>query len=83
MTRKVKDDPAKKEAIADELVDVLYHVLIMSDYFGINLSDALEKKMIKNRIKYPAKTHKGIAGHQDLYYEKSIFFVSHYRENCC
>lgn len=49
----------RKEDIADELADVLYWVLYMSDEFGIDILSALNKKMDKNEAKYPVDKAKG------------------------
>jgi NTP pyrophosphatase (non-canonical NTP hydrolase) len=47
-------DPASREAIADELADVACLVFQFSVASGIDLSDAVKAKMIKNAVKYPA-----------------------------
>ena len=47
-------EPKKREAIADEMADVLAYLLLLSDVTGIELSQALDKKIIKNAQKYPA-----------------------------
>jgi len=52
-------DPKKREAIADEMADVLCYLLNMSNVLGIDLSEALRAKMIKNAIKYPAERYRG------------------------
>ena len=49
------DDPAKRDAIADELADVTVLVLNFSLRSGIDLSDAVRRKMAKNAVKYPVK----------------------------
>jgi NTP pyrophosphatase (non-canonical NTP hydrolase) len=41
------------DKVGDELADVLYWVLLMSDYFGIDLPTALDRKMGENEAKYP------------------------------
>src|SRR3989344_3528962 len=43
----------KKEEISDELADVLYWILLMSHDFGIDIGNALSKKIKKNKKKYP------------------------------
>jgi NTP pyrophosphatase (non-canonical NTP hydrolase) len=43
----------RKEALADELVDVLWWVLLNAHDLGIDLEAAFEKKIIKNAQKYP------------------------------
>ena len=48
-----------REAISEELVDVLYWILLMSHDMNINLADAFENKMKKNQEKYPVETAKG------------------------
>lgn len=48
-----------KEDIADELADVLYWVLLMSNDLKIDVLDALEKKIKKNEDKYPVEKAKG------------------------
>lgn len=49
----------KKEAIGEELADVLYWVLLMSHDLKIDVLDALEKKMQENEEKYPIDKAKG------------------------
>lgn len=41
--------------ICDELADVLWWVLVMSDRLEIDLSEALKRKMKKNDKKYPVE----------------------------
>ena len=52
-------DPARRAAIAEELADVLAHVMNFSLATGIDLSDALRAKMVKNALKYPADQYRG------------------------
>ena len=47
-------DVRTREAIADELADIANIVLLLSAHTGIDLSDAIAAKMVKNAIKYPA-----------------------------
>ena len=47
------------EKVGDELADVLYWTLLMSDYFKIDLVEALGRKMTKNEAKYPISKAKG------------------------
>jgi len=46
-------DPAKREAIADELADVVNLVCQFSVNSGIDISDAFAAKIAKNAVKYP------------------------------
>jgi len=47
-------NPATREAIADELADVACLIFQFSVASGIDLSDAVAQKMVKNAVKYPA-----------------------------
>lgn len=61
----------KGAAVGEELADVLYWLLLMSHDFGIDLGEALEKKMEKNEKKYPVEKAKG--SHQKYTaYEKDV-----------
>lgn len=48
-----------KKEIGDELSDVLYWVLLMSEDLSIDIKSAFYKKMKENEIKYPIKKSKG------------------------
>ena len=47
-------DPVKREAIADELADVMNVLVLLCEHTGIDLSEAIAHKMKKNAVKYPA-----------------------------
>jgi NTP pyrophosphatase (non-canonical NTP hydrolase) len=49
-----------KEAIGEELADVLYWVLLMGHDFHIDVFEALERKIEKNEMKYPVEKSKGV-----------------------
>jgi dCTP diphosphatase len=48
-----------REAVEDELVDVLYWVLLMAHDLKVDLIKAQSRKMLKNAAKYPIKKAKG------------------------
>lgn len=48
-----------KNAVGEELADVLYWVLLMSHDLKIDILDALDKKIKRNEDKYPVKKVKG------------------------
>ena len=48
-----------KEEISDEVADVAIFLFELVDNLGINLSEAVEKKMEKNAKKYPIEKAKG------------------------
>lgn len=50
---------AQREALGEELSDVLYWVLILANDAGINLSQAFRDKMRKNAAKYPIEKARG------------------------
>ena len=59
-----KDNQAKKgkeSDMADELADVFYWVIMLANYYKIDLVKALDKKMDKNEEKYPIAKAKGKA----------------------
>lgn len=49
----------KREAIGDELADVLFFVLRFSQRYQFDLNQCLERKMKKNAERYPALEFKG------------------------
>lgn len=54
-TKDNKIPKGKRKKIEEELIDVLYWVLLIAHDFKIDLKDALNKKMKKNEKKYPLK----------------------------
>lgn len=52
-------DPARREAVADELADVANIVFLLSSHTGIDLAEAVRAKMAKNAIKYPVPSGEG------------------------
>lgn len=48
-----------KSEVGDELADVLYWTLLLADKMNIDLVDAFNEKMEKNRNKYPIAKAKG------------------------
>lgn len=57
-----KDNQAKdgkEEDMKDELADVFYWVIMLSNHYNIDLVSALNRKMDKNELKYPIEKAKG------------------------
>jgi dCTP diphosphatase len=50
---------SNKEAVSEELADVLYWVLLMAHDLNIDIGTAVDKKMQKNEEKYPIEKAKG------------------------
>ena len=46
-------DPAHKERVGEEMADVLLYLLQLADHTGVDLRDAVERKLVKNAIKHP------------------------------
>ena len=55
-------EPAGRAALAAELADVLYWVLLLAHDQGIDLAAALRAKLAENARKYPADQAHGRAG---------------------
>lgn len=49
----------KKTEVGEELADVLYWVLLLANKIDLNLTEAFQKKMDKNEIKYSVEKAKG------------------------
>ncbi len=49
----VREDPALREPIADEVADVLLYLLQLADHAGVDLAEAVEHKLRKNAVKHP------------------------------
>ena len=50
----IAQDPDKLLGVREELADVVCYALAMANRLELDLSAAIEKKMEKNRLKYPA-----------------------------
>lgn len=53
------ENAAKKEAIEDEVADILFFILRIAQTSNIDLAKALERKIAKNALKYPVDKAKG------------------------
>ena len=49
----------RKDEVGEELIDVLFQVLLMANKLDIDISAAFEKKMAKNAAKYPVEKARG------------------------
>ena len=54
-SRQVADDPKTAQAVRDELADVLIYLVRLASVLGVDLNEAIEMKLVKNALKYPAK----------------------------
>ena len=53
--------PATRDAVADELADVLVYLVRIADRLDVDLLAAVASKMVRNEAKYPAGRVKGSA----------------------
>ncbi|TVS10728.1 MAG: nucleotide pyrophosphohydrolase [Planctomycetaceae bacterium] len=58
-SRGVGEDAGKRGEVSDELADVLCYALALANEMGIDVSDAVRRKMEKNARKYPAAEYRG------------------------
>ena len=58
-SRAAVNDPATHEQVADEIADVTGVVLALCNALGLDLSDAVRRKMAKNELKYPVDKARG------------------------
>jgi NTP pyrophosphatase (non-canonical NTP hydrolase) len=58
-SRELTESPEKLAAISDELADVIGYSFALANELGIDVSDAIRNKMVKNIQKYPAKEFRG------------------------
>jgi NTP pyrophosphatase (non-canonical NTP hydrolase) len=50
-----------KEAIADELADVLVYAFFLAEKYGFDIREIIENKMKKNAEKYPVEKSRNLA----------------------
>ena len=58
-SRNIADDAGKLQQVQEELADVVCYALALANELDIDISTALEAKMVKNRAKYPAESYQG------------------------
>lgn len=52
---------ANRDALEDELADVLWYTLLLAHYQDIDLAAAFDRKLAKNAAKYPVEKARGSA----------------------
>lgn len=52
-------NPSKRQEISEEMADVLYFLIRLSQRYNIDLTTELNKKLQKNEQKYPVEKAKG------------------------
>jgi len=51
----IAQDPARHQHLGEEIADVLLYLLQIADHSGVDVAAAVEAKLAKNALKYPAK----------------------------
>ena len=64
-SREVKQHDQKLADAGEELADVFCYALAMANELGLDVTEILLAKMVKNAEKYPAEVIKGRFGHSD------------------
>ena len=57
--KEIISDPGKRQAVGDELADVLYFLLRFAQMNNFDLSEELNRKLAKNNTNYPVEKAKG------------------------
>lgn len=52
-------DVERREDVEDEVADILFFLLRFADLYDIDLETALERKLAKNKKRYPEGEYKG------------------------
>jgi dCTP diphosphatase len=61
-SRAISDEQAALAAVGEELADVICYALALANELGLDVSDAVGDKMVKNAQKYPAAEYRGRYG---------------------
>jgi dCTP diphosphatase len=54
-------DPERRRRVSDELADVLWFLVRLSDRLDVDLLEAAERKLAANAAKYPADRVRGLS----------------------
>ena len=58
-SRSLADDPDKLAEVGEELADVIGYSFALANELGLDISNAVRAKMVKNAEKYPAEKYRG------------------------
>jgi NTP pyrophosphatase (non-canonical NTP hydrolase) len=64
-SRELTESPEKLAAIGEELADVIGYSFALANELGIDVSNAIRNKMVKNIQKYPANEFRGRYSRED------------------
>ncbi|OZI77949.1 nucleotide pyrophosphohydrolase [Bordetella genomosp. 12] len=54
-------DARQREAALDEIADVQMYLVALADQLDVDIAQAVQRKMAKNALKYPAQAFRGSA----------------------
>ncbi|MFL5240911.1 MAG: nucleotide pyrophosphohydrolase [Gemmataceae bacterium] len=60
-SERMVQEPAKRRAVADEMADVAGCLFSLCNALDLDLSDAINDKMARNKDKYPVEQYRGRA----------------------
>lgn len=60
-SRALAVDSHKRSQVVDEAADVAIYLLLLADALGMDLADAVERKLAANAQRYPAESVRGSA----------------------
>jgi NTP pyrophosphatase (non-canonical NTP hydrolase) len=58
-SRELADQPEKLAEVGEELADVIGYSFALANELGLDISQAVRAKMVKNAQKYPAEKYRG------------------------
>lgn len=58
-SRELANDPKRLAEVGEELADVIGYSLALANELGLDVSNSIRAKMIKNAEKYPASEFRG------------------------
>ncbi len=64
-SRSLRNDRARREAVGEEMADVLCYLLAMANEMDLDLTTTMQAKMAKNAVKYPVAEFRGRFGPDD------------------
>ena len=64
-SRRLCDDTAKRDEVADELADVLIYALRLADVVGLDPAKTVMAKLARNEERYPVEKAKGSSAKYD------------------
>lgn len=64
--------PLDETNVKEELGDLLWYIAILTDWYGMDLAEVMERNIAKLRARYPEKFTEGHAVERDLAAERAV-----------